>query len=35
MDLKEYHGKVFPVLAMVFPGDTFCYLFENKNSGFK
>jgi hypothetical protein len=33
MYLKEYHGKFFP-LALNSP-DTFCYLFENKNSGFK
>jgi hypothetical protein len=30
MDLKEYHGKFFPLKSL----DTFCYLFENKNSGF-
>ena len=28
--LKEYHGKVFPNSR-----DTFCCLFENRNSGFK
>jgi hypothetical protein len=31
MDLKEYHGKVFPMNSR----DTFCYLFENENSDFK